>query len=111
MRFKENKNISFSLALNSIYDPKLFGMNSFPELVMSRYPANKSFFPTVFKYLKESGFSGMELSFGPGARFNIIDTFGNGREFKKVLDGEGLEVSSGFYSDIIFAAPTIAEIE
>ena len=111
MKLKANDKIKYSLELNSIYDPSLFGMSSFIELVLSRYPENRNFFPTVFRYLKDAGFSGMELSFGPGAKQNVLDTYGSGKEFGKVLAGEGLELSSGFCSDLIFAAPTIADVE
>lgn len=111
MKLKPNEKIRYSLEVNGIYDPSLFGMQSFIELVLSRYPENKHFFPTVFQYLKEAGFSGLELSFGPGSMPNILDTYGSGKEFVKVLDGEGLALSSGFFTDVIFAAPTVADVE
>lgn len=111
MKLKPNEKIKYSLELNSIYDPSLFGMNSFLELVLSKYPANRNFFPTVFRYLKDAGFSGMELSFGPGAKQNVLDTYGSGKEFGKILEGEGLSLSSGFCTDLIFAAPTVADVE
>lgn len=111
MKLEENDKIKYSLEVNSIYDPKLFGMDSFMELVLSKYPANKNFFPTLFQFLKEKGFSGLELSFGPGSKQNVLDTFGSGREFGKALAEEGLELSSAFCTDLIFAAPTVADVE